>query len=177
MNKFFISLALALFSFKSAFAIISPYIGVNVGAAQGKALSDNYSYEKVIGKSIGLNAGLEANFLIAKLGLEGFVDKSLSFKSTAPGSNFEYKNPLFYGLKAKLIANFFIIEPYLTIGAGQESAGDYKNPFALGGVGLQTKFLGFGAFIEANYLKSLKSYNNLKSERAAIQVGLKYYFF
>lgn len=169
----FCALIISLISFWNvSFAIISAYIGANIGVVNGKA---DGGFKNDSGGTVGGNAGVELNLLLTKVGLEAFVDKSIGFESKKDG-NLTYKNPLFYGGKAKLMMNFIFVEPYLALGYGQEKVNEYKNDFLLGGLGLQAKLFGIGAFIETNYLKSTKKYEGMKTERFAVQVGLKYYF-
>jgi hypothetical protein len=179
MKKNFISILLPIallcsIATKPAHALISGYFGITSGAVNGKATSNVGDTKNASGGTAGAILGLEANLLLVKFGVEGFADKSMGFESDG------YKNPLFYGAKAKILFNLILVDPYITFGYGTEkTSDDYKNDFGLAGVGIQAKLLNFGAFVELNYLKSLKGHDeefNTKTNRTALQVGLKYYF-
>jgi hypothetical protein len=152
--------------FKMSFALISGYLGVSGGSAKFKA--GDFSTN---GLQAGLNTGLEVNLLVTKLGLEAFFDKALKVNEK------NISKPIHYGLKGKIAMNLIVVEPYATVGIGREKIEDYKNNFGLVGAGLQGKLFGIGAYIEANYSKSLSNYKEKKSSKIGVQVGLKYYFF
>jgi hypothetical protein len=183
MKKNFISILLPIallcgMVIKPANALLSGYFGITAGAVNGKAtseyLGEKSSTKNASGGTTGAILGLEANLLLIKFGVEGFVDKSMGFQANG------YKNPLFYGAKGKILFNFILVDPYITFGYGTEkNSDDYKNNFGLAGLGVQTKLLNFGAFVELNYLQSLSGYSDYKAKtsRTAIQAGLKYYFF
>jgi hypothetical protein len=168
MKKIFLlAIIISTAFFKTSFAIVSGYAGVSAGAVNFKPNTGS----GVSGATLGLNAGIEANLLLVKLGAEVFADKAVLLDKK------EGDKPLDYGIKGKVMMNLVFVEPYFTAGFGKEKIGDYKNNFALAGVGLQTKFLGIGAYIEANYLTSISKYEGVKTSRAGLQAGLKYYFF
>jgi hypothetical protein len=180
MKKNFISILLPFallcgVATKPANALISGYVGITAGAVNGnetsKVLGQKSSTKNASGGTTGAILGLEANLLLIKFGIEGFVDKSIGFESDG------YKNPLFYGAKGKILFNLILVDPYVTFGYGTEETADkYKNNFSIAGLGVQTKLLSIGAFVELNYLKSLNEYSRTKTNRTALQVGLKYYF-
>ena len=176
MKKTLVTLGLFLtVSMQSANAFVSGYVGLTAGAVNGKISSNTDASESATGSTFGAVTGLELNLIIAKLGVEAFIDKSIAFDAGG------YKNPLFYGGKGKLMFNLIIAEPYIALGLGNEQAkGDdgysYNNQFGIIGLGIQAKLFNVGAFIEMNYLESLKAKDSIKTKRTGIQAGLKYYF-
>lgn len=176
MKKLLFILCIVLFEGASAFAFISGYFGVNAGGVGGKSSGFN-STKNSLGSTVGVNLGIETNLLLAKVGAEAFLDKSLAFKSKS-GNNesYEYKNPLFYGIKGKIMVNLILFEPFLSIGYGIEKRTDFKNDFGLIGIGVQARLYQIGAWAELSYLKSLHNKHNTKTDRTSLQVGLKYFF-
>lgn len=181
---YFVFIGLILSS-TSAFAFVSPYVGINVGVSKNNLKFDIPSFNTResagnINALIGANAGVELNVLLMKFGIEAFIDKGVSVHNSGT-YGVSYQDPLLYGLKGKIIGNLIFVEPYLAVGIGREDASNYKNTIGLVGLGIQAKLLRVGAFLELHYITALnkKDYTIIKgtkSDRIAMQFGLKYFF-
>ena len=176
MKKTFILVALFFITgVQSSFALsyFSGYAGVTLGAMHGKISADNAGSASSQSPLVGMITGIESNTLFVKFGIEAFAEKGLFFR--ADNAFLEYKDPLYYGAKGKLLFNLIFFDPYLTVGFGGE-AGNGRGHFVLGGIGVQAKILNFGAFAELNYLETSKNERG-KAKRTSLTFGLKYYFF
>jgi hypothetical protein len=164
----------------SAFGVFGMYIGASGGNAYFKKDSTNPDQFNRNAFVVGANAGAEFNLLAVTLGLEAFYEKSINtgdFQISIDSKLKDFFDPTFYGAKGKIAMNLIILDPYISLGYGQEKAGDYKQDFILFGAGFQKKFSSLGVFGELNYLKSTKAFENINSSsRFAITVGLRWYF-
>lgn len=171
--RFFLSFILLSFlAIKSSFAL-SAYMGLAGGAVNGKVKADVGRGTSKYSPYASLLLGAETNLLFVKFGIEGFLDQAIGLKQKSDFAS--YNNPLYYGAKGKMMFNLIFFDPYIAVGFGEEKASHFKETFVLGGLGVQAKILYFGAFAEFNYLRTSKSLG-VRTERYAVQVGLKYYF-